>query len=256
MCEYLCFFVWLLSDMGEGQYYKFIPDQAVVTMGIVNYASSDLLNSSGAECLVGLFHLHFWGLICCHEVWDGWINHRILFCLLLPGVVKWDLCFFGEQICFVGLIYMQVSWTLKEAGIKVISTELASGMVVCLAFLSNYWWRNSLESALFAWPLSLSAACLGDCFLFLCVFWSLFTHCTVLPCCHTASLVGNPDKTGLSCLLWLGGTAEGLLASLCLPSHWQQRNSQDSFNLWAFTILWSVKLTQCSGNWRMLLFRR
>lgn len=45
--------------MGEGQYYKFIPDQAVVTMGIVNYASSDLLNNSGPECLVGLLHLHF-----------------------------------------------------------------------------------------------------------------------------------------------------------------------------------------------------
>lgn len=109
--------------MGEGQYYKFIPDQAVETMGIANYASSDLLNSSGSECLVGLLHLQFWGLICSQKVWDGWIIHGILFCLLLPSVVRWDLCVFGEQICFVGLIDMQVSWTLKEAGTKVISTE-------------------------------------------------------------------------------------------------------------------------------------
>lgn len=69
---------------------------------------------------------------------DGWIIHRILFCLLLPSVVRCDLCFSGEQICFVGLIDMQVSWTLKEAGIKVTSTEQTSGMAVCLAFLSNY----------------------------------------------------------------------------------------------------------------------
>lgn len=51
--------MWLLSEMGEGQYYKFIPDQAVETMGIANYASSDLLNSSGSECLMGLLHLQF-----------------------------------------------------------------------------------------------------------------------------------------------------------------------------------------------------
>lgn len=51
--------MWLLSGVGEGQYYKFISDQAVGTMGIVNYASSDLLNSSGAECLMGLLHLQF-----------------------------------------------------------------------------------------------------------------------------------------------------------------------------------------------------
>lgn len=109
--------------MGEGQYYKFIPDQAVETMGIANYASSDLLNSSGSECLMGLLHLQFRGLIRSHEVWDGWIIRGILFCFLLPSVVRWDLRFFGEQICFVGLIYVQVSWTLKEAGIKVISAE-------------------------------------------------------------------------------------------------------------------------------------
>lgn len=54
--------------MGEGQYYRFIADQAVETMGLVNYASSDLLNSSGAECLVRLLHLQFRGLICSHEV--------------------------------------------------------------------------------------------------------------------------------------------------------------------------------------------
>lgn len=38
--------MWLLSDVGEGQYYKFIPDQAVEAMGIANYAASDLFNSS------------------------------------------------------------------------------------------------------------------------------------------------------------------------------------------------------------------
>lgn len=58
-------------QMGEGQYYKFIPDQAVEAMGIVNYAASDLFNSSGWECLVGLLHLLFQGLICGDEVWDG-----------------------------------------------------------------------------------------------------------------------------------------------------------------------------------------
>lgn len=57
--------------MGEGQYYKFIPDQAVEAMGIANYAASDLFNSSGCECLVGLSHLLFQGLVCSDEVWDG-----------------------------------------------------------------------------------------------------------------------------------------------------------------------------------------
>lgn len=47
------------------------------------------------------------------------------FCFVFSFLVLSDgiSAFFGEQICFVGLIYMQVSWTLKEAGIKVISTE-------------------------------------------------------------------------------------------------------------------------------------
>lgn len=62
--------------MGEGKYYKFIPDQAVEAMGIANYAPSDLFNSSGCECLVGLLHLLFQGLACSDEVWDGWIIHR------------------------------------------------------------------------------------------------------------------------------------------------------------------------------------
>lgn len=92
--KYPSFFVWLLSEMGEGQYYKFIPDQAVETMGIANYASSDLLNSSGSECLMGLLHLQFRGLIRSHEVWDGWIIRGILFCFLLPSVVRWDLRIF------------------------------------------------------------------------------------------------------------------------------------------------------------------
>lgn len=86
--------------MGEGQYYKFMPDQAVETMRLVNYAFSDLLNSSGAECLVGLLRLQFQGLICSHEFWDGWVIRRILFCLILTSVARWDLCFFGERVCF------------------------------------------------------------------------------------------------------------------------------------------------------------
>lgn len=71
--------MWLLSEMEEGQYYKFIPDQAVEAMGIANYAASDLFNSSGCECLVGLLHLLFQGLLCSDEVWGGWIIHRISF---------------------------------------------------------------------------------------------------------------------------------------------------------------------------------
>jgi len=109
--------------MGEGRYYKFILDQAVEAMGIANYAASDLFSSSGCECLVGHLHFLFQGTVCSDEVWDGWIIHRILFLPVLPSVARWDLCFVSEQVCFMRLIYMQVSWTLKEAGIKVISAE-------------------------------------------------------------------------------------------------------------------------------------
>lgn len=75
----------LLSDVGEGQYYKFIPDQAVETMGIDHYTSSDLLNSRGSECLMGLLHLQFQGLICSHEVWDGWMDNSQNFVLSSPS---------------------------------------------------------------------------------------------------------------------------------------------------------------------------
>lgn len=71
---------------------------------------------------MGLLHLLFQGLVCSDEVWDGWIIHRISF-FFLPSVARWDLRFISEQVCFVRLIYMQGSWTSKEAGIKVISAE-------------------------------------------------------------------------------------------------------------------------------------
>lgn len=50
-----------------------MPDQAV------NYAASDLFNSSGCECPVGLLHLLFQGLACRGEVWDRWIMYGIYF---------------------------------------------------------------------------------------------------------------------------------------------------------------------------------
>lgn len=56
----------------------------------------------------------------------GWVDNSqefYIFFLFLPSIGRWDLHFIIEQVCFVRLIYMQVSWTLKEAGIKVISAE-------------------------------------------------------------------------------------------------------------------------------------
>lgn len=59
-------------------------------------AASDLFNSSGCQCPVGLLHLLFQGLACRGEVWDRWIIYGIYFppdgisALLVIESVLWD----------------------------------------------------------------------------------------------------------------------------------------------------------------------
>lgn len=64
--------------------------------------------------------------VCCCGL--GWGN---------SSVTRWDFCFIEDQVCFMTFVSMWVSWTLKEAGVKVPCEEQTSGVEVamCLTYL-------------------------------------------------------------------------------------------------------------------------
>lgn len=140
--------LWTLTAVGLGE--------------VVDYAASDLRSRAKCECLVGLLHLLLQGLAFAAMAWDG--GKLAGFSVLNSSVTRSDSCFIDHQICFVRFISMWVSWTLKQAGVKVPSEEQTSRAEVAmwLTFLlvidrelPSKAWLLSAAPASSAWGFSL-----------------------------------------------------------------------------------------------------